>query len=269
MSLISEGWRILKEEGFGSFLYKALRYPWKTGFKPLLDHYILKTSESLEKFRNSTPTRREIVNFNGVKVPLEMHLFDYISSVYHLYPIDSSRSYEAVEVEGVRSYCDEGDHVVVVGGGLGVTAVAAARQVGPEGKVVVYEQDNRICDMTKNTVEANDCTEQIEVYCKGIEEQGPSNLASEELKNVDIISASDLPSADVLEMDCEGAEEEILENLDNNPSSILVETHSNHENIKALLLERGYDIEEVVKDAPRQAPQCTYIRASLDTGETE
>ena len=60
------------------------------------------------------------------------------------------------------------------------------------------------------------------------------------------INPSELIDCDVLEMDCEGAELPILENLEIEPRVIIVESHPTFgappETIREILVERGYKI---------------------------
>jgi tRNA A58 N-methylase Trm61 len=58
-------------------------------------------------------------------------------------------------VEHLKGKLSEGDDVVIVGGGWGVTAVTAAREVGPEGSVTVYEPNVECYRKCEKVVAAN------------------------------------------------------------------------------------------------------------------
>jgi len=116
----------------------------------------------------------------------------------------------------------EGDKVGIIGGGRGTTAVHAARQVGEEGSVRVYEGGN-IASIIREVVELNDVDDVVEVV------QGMVGLATTlyggMAQDTKMIQPADLPAFDVLEMDCEGSEIGILKNLRIRPRMLIVETH--------------------------------------------
>lgn len=63
-----------------------------------------------------------------------------------------------------------------------------------------------------------------------------------------MIPASDLDRCDVLEMDCEGAEADIIKDLTEFPDTIIVETHPEKgtptPEVERALREHGYDISD-------------------------
>jgi hypothetical protein len=67
-----------------------------------------------------------------------------------------------------------------------------------------------------------------------------------DLDNTKKIDVEDLPECDVLEMDCEGAEKEILKKLQIKPRVIIVETHPDFESppseIKSILISMNYKV---------------------------
>jgi hypothetical protein len=62
------------------------------------------------------------------------------------------------------------------------------------------------------------------------------------------VHPTDLPACDILELDCEGAEIEILQQLSISPRTIIVETHAHLDapeaDVRAELDRLGYDIVE-------------------------
>lgn len=147
--------------------------------------------------------------------------------------------YKRGTIEPLRDYVRRGDQVVIVGGGWGISAVVAA-QAG--GDVIVYEAAREMVDIVRQTVRLNRLEDAIEVRHNTI---GPAL----DVYGRDIgpsISINELPSCDVLELDCEGAERSILSSLEQRPSVIIVEIHPHQSvslgSIEAELFERDYRI---------------------------
>ena len=165
---------------------------------------------------------RRSVRYNGIDVPKAL-LFDEIL------PWRSPRDrpyYESGLIEGMEEHLKPGDDVVIVGGGWGVTAVKAAEKVGRDGPVTVYEGSAKEVNRVRRTVETNGYSDIVTVnhaiVGTALNLRGDSGSAT-------IVDPVDLPQCDVLELDCEGAEIEILENLVIHPNVILVETHGQYD----------------------------------------
>jgi tRNA A58 N-methylase Trm61 len=135
------------------------------------------------------------------------------------------------------------EKVVVVGGGNGVTAVMAAEKVGEGGDVIVYEGSADKVEMCKQTARLNGVSDRIEVR-HGI--VGPSISVWGEEKGAPHLEPKEIPDCDVLELDCEGAETDILENIQIRPRVIIVESHgvfdAPTEVVKKLLEDLSYTI---------------------------
>lgn len=150
-------------------------------------------------------------------------------------------------VTAVNECCRYGDTIVVVGGGYGITAVHAAKQVGRAGEVLVYEGDTEMVENLRLTFERNGVSEICQVIPAVVGE--PYRIEQYPTENV--ISSADLPQSDVLEMDCEGAELDILQRLAHRPKTIIVELHhektfspySSAQTIRTILEDRGYRVE--------------------------
>jgi hypothetical protein len=154
-------------------------------------------------------------------------------------------SYEAGLITALREVIRPGDNVIVIGGGLGVTAVVAALRVGPLGVVQCFEGSKQHVAFVKQTAARNRVTNlsvrhavvarSIMVYASG------GDVGA-------LLPPSQLPPCDVLELDCEGAEVEILQELAVQPRVILVETHGMFgapSGLVASLLERrGYIVSD-------------------------
>jgi hypothetical protein len=63
--------------------------------------------------------------------------------------------YEVTLVEGLRETIRSGDKVVVVGGGLGVTATVAALHTGPSGTVQCFEGSKQHVKFVRQTAARN------------------------------------------------------------------------------------------------------------------
>ncbi|ELZ19147.1 hypothetical protein C477_09104 [Haloterrigena salina JCM 13891] len=131
-------------------------------------------------------------------------------------------NYESAIVSRLKSGVTTGDTVVIVGGGWGVSTVVAAQAVGESGSVHTFEASPEYAEYTRETVRLNDvanrCTVTTAVVAKAVSTQGD---AESEV----VLSPAELPDCEVLELDCEGAEIEILQELQSQPRVIIVETH--------------------------------------------
>lgn len=164
--------------------------------------------------------------------------------------------YEATLVEHLREHVRPGDRVVVVGGGVGVTAVVAARQAGAAGTVQVFEGSAAGVRAVRQTARLNAVADRIAVehavVARAVHVYGRHPGRS--------VDPSALPACDVLELDCEGSEIEILSTLAVRPRAILVETHGIYgaptDRVLGLVGALGYDAREVGVAEPRIAEIC-------------
>lgn len=157
--------------------------------------------------------------------------------------------YEGVYVSHVREVVEPGDSVVVVGGGHGVSAVAAARQAMPTGEVTVYEADEEWCRVVEETIDLNVATDHVTLR-EAIVGEAVSLRGENPVERV--VAPADLPDHDVLALDCEGAEEYIIGETDS--ETIVVETHgvfgTPPEAVREWLRDAGYEIEREDEDWP-------------------
>lgn len=116
-----------------------------------------------------------------------------------------------------------GDRVVIIGGGDGVTAVAAAKRVGPKGSVQVFEGGDRaISQLVQTCVRegiSRTCTLHHAVVGPHIDVYGG------DFGSAARVGPEEIPDCDVLELDCEGSEVAILSSLEIRPRVIIVEIH--------------------------------------------
>jgi hypothetical protein len=165
--------------------------------------------------------------------------------------------YEAALVEGLKMFVKPGMTVVVIGTGLGVTAVVAAKLTGPGGKVICYEGSQINVDLARETVRRNGVSNFVHVHYALV---GPAIGVYHDDDAAPSVDISDLPDCDVLELDCEGSERQIILNLPFSPRRILVETHGMNgaptDEIASLLHERGYATRDLGVAEPRFAAVC-------------
>jgi tRNA G37 N-methylase Trm5 len=134
----------------------------------------------------------------------------------------------------------------VIGAGFGVSTIEAARNVGETGSVVAYEANRERFEKAKETISINGLSDRVDMRHRAI---GPP---SGDL-NFDGVNQTDLASLgeyDVIEMDCEGAELQILREIQVRPRVFIVETHQDKdwtgynsiETIENLLQDAGYSV---------------------------
>jgi hypothetical protein len=166
--------------------------------------------------------------------------------------------YEATLLAGLSETIRPGDRVVIVGAGFGVTAVVAALRTGPAGTVQCFEGSKQHVRLAQQTAVRNGVTNisiHHAVVAKSISVYGIGSDVGA------VLPPSQLPTCDVLELDCEGAEVDILRELTSQPRVILVETHGLYgaptHLVASLLEKRGYVISHLGIAEPRAVDHCT------------
>lgn len=184
--------------------------------------------------RDYTPPRLCLVN--GEYAVYGPTLFDERSR-------DVVNDHETELLDAIDATVSEGDDVVVVGGGIGVSTLACIERVGSRGTVHTIEASEQAADRIRMTLDANNVQSKATVTHAAV---GPVRNLWGRRGTENSISPGDLPDCDVLVMDCEGAEETILENLEIRPRAIIVESHgfldSPSESVIAELDRLGYEI---------------------------
>lgn len=165
--------------------------------------------------------------------------------------------YEVALIDALKESVRPGDHVVVVGGGVGITAVIAALRTGTFGAVTCFEGSLQYARHIEETARRNNIsnlTVHHAIVSKPIAVYGHENDFGT------VIPPNRLPDCDVLELDCEGAEVDILQNMTIRPRVIIVETHGAHgaptSFVDALLRERGYTVRGLGLAEPRLENIC-------------
>jgi len=178
-------------------------------------------------------------------------------SSYRPSMLDDVPDYEDTLCRALSQTVRNGDHVIVVGGGLGVTSLHAAREVGPTGQVTSFEaSEDRIKDL-KWAIESN---RQGKVVTPVHALIGKEVKVYGDVAESERIPPTELPQCDVLELDCEGAELMILNELEISPRSIIVETHGfrggSTDRVERRLEELGYEVENRGIAEPGNEPFC-------------
>lgn len=166
---------------------------------------------------------------------------------------DRFPEYEAAIIDALRERVRDGDDVVVVGGGFGVSSVVAARQTGASGSVTTYEGGAQQYDIVQETLDMNGVDDRVSVEHAIV---GSAVSLYNPPGDAGVVDGSDLPACDVLEMDCEGAEVDILRALGIRPRVVVVETHANfgapEADVRAELDRLGYDVVDRGEEVPEK-----------------
>lgn len=156
--------------------------------------------------------------------------------------------HEARVVRALRRHVRRGDRVVVVGGGWGTTTVVAARMTHFEGAVTTFEPSSRMVETVRRTVEVNRVAGVVTVEHAAVGSVSESSERIFGAADGDELAPEALPACDVLDLDCEGAELEILRGIEFRPRLLTVEAHPHlgcpHEAVEAELARLGYETHE-------------------------
>jgi len=196
----------------------------------------------------SLPVRDGFHYRNGIKVAgVRRRWFDGI--VPFRTPGRSKTRFKEPNLYQIRKHVRRGDVVGIIGAGFGVSCMVSARETGDAGKVIAYDGDIERVQTARKSLAINDPPE-----CVSIEHAVVgSGFGDFDFAGVRRIKPAELPSFDVLEMDCEGAEHEILPQLSIRPRVLIVELHhekgwttyDSPEPIIEILGAMGYNVELV------------------------
>jgi hypothetical protein len=126
-------------------------------------------------------------------------------------------------ISGHEKYTQQGDSVVIIGGGNGVTAVRSAKMVGSGGEVIVFEGGKKSVESCKKVIEMNEVDDICTVNHAIIGQE--RNVYGGSTTSAELVSPTDLPECDVLEIDAEGSEIDIINKLEVSPRAVIVELH--------------------------------------------
>lgn len=217
--------RVLRQEGAIEFLRRSLGYIYRLSLRPYVHTYLPAADYYTE---------------NEVKVDKLDIIDKYILSHYKDHPTK-----EGGLVSSHKSITQPGDTVVTVGGGKGITGVRAAWIVGKSGRVRIYEGGLESVQNIKKTSEMNGVSDRCSVHHGIVGEE--KNVYGGDSTDAEIVAPEDIPSCDILELDCEGSEIEILEGLEFQPRGIIVELHPWNFSVEPedpieLLIKQGYEV---------------------------
>lgn len=151
-------------------------------------------------------------------------------------------NYEWKLVCGIKQVVEPGDNVTVVGGGYGVSTVYTSRLTGDGGEVRVFEGAQNMVENIRAACEIHSVNNVTVTHSIVSEVRSLRGDAGEAVST----DPSDLPEADVLILDCEGAETDIVPNLSFDPRAIVIETHGLYDAppdlIAEQLSEAGYEV---------------------------
>ena len=214
-------------------------------------------SAYLGSLRRLMPVR-EAVKYAGVQVALDRRYGDSVLVPrYYSEVLVDDPDYEEALVRGLNAYVKPGMTIVVIGGGVGVTAVIAAKLAGPQGEVICYEASKKNVASIRETARRNNVCNELKVHYGVV---GPAISVYNDDHSAPTVEIADLPECDVLEMDCEGSEKQIISELTSYPKHILVETHglfgAPTDEVETLLKQKGYETSDLGVAEPRASEYC-------------
>ena len=198
------------------------------------------------------------VLYSGVKTQYTKRWGDNITPAsWRPFTDNDIPDYESTLVAALRERVESGDRVVVVGGGLGITTTVAAIQAGATGTVDCFEGASEGVEKVRRTALLNGVASRVSVH-HAVVAQSISVYGTE--PDQAVVPPSALPDCEVLELDCEGAEVDILRGMTIRPRVILVETHGLYGASAALvtsILENlGYNVADLGVAEPRVQQDC-------------
>jgi threonine dehydrogenase-like Zn-dependent dehydrogenase len=178
---------------------------------------------------------------------------------------DEYPQYESATCDFITTAAETGQTVVVIGSGLGVSTVKAANRVGSSGRVYSFEASKHRYEIASETVKINSVQDIVQL------KHAIVGVANDVFKGdggaQDIIIDSYLEECDILEMDCEGAELDILRSMDARPRTVIVETHGNKNSstteVTNLLIEYGYEIVDTKPENKQK--DVVVVKAELNS----
>jgi len=193
---------------------------------------------------------RKLAVLNGV-VARQPKLFD---------ATDRDPEYEVACIKSLRTHVQDGDDVLVIGGGAGVSAVAAA-QSADNVEVTVFEAATEQTEVVEETLALNQVQSTVSVRHAVV---GDAVRTWGDTSGAETIAPYRLPEADVIEIDAEGAEISILSQLNQRPRVLIVESHGHldapTQQVRDLLCHLGYSIESIeAEDADRDVMVLTGV----------
>lgn len=168
--------------------------------------------------RNIMPETRHAV-YNGVQVPVDVDEKARLGdSLIPQLPPDKE-NYKNGYIKLLREWATKVDHVTIIGGGRGISAVVAAEHTS---NVTVYEPSEEQVSMIKKTLVLNDVEGKCEVINSAV--GSPLDVYNNEI-DYNLTDPTNLDECGLLLLDCEGSEYEIIEDMKIRPDYLIVELH--------------------------------------------
>ena len=195
--------------------------------------------------RRLMPTRP--AQWAGISSHIDGKLFDaLLLPDRFVYPRDRP-NYENALISGLSQNIRAGDKVTIIGGGFGITTVVASQLAGASGGVLMYEGSSQQLALCQLVLSRNDTPAPIKIEHAIVGDSVCVYGGHKECYPV--VAGSSIADCDVLQMDCEGAEFNILQELKIRPRSIIVETHgflgASTSDVKSLLQDMGYHVKNL------------------------
>lgn len=207
------------------------------------------------------------IYYAGIKVSNDKRLFDTVLN-YPFIPksaIDKP-TYEQTLIKELQKHVQPSSRVVIVGAGVGITAVVAQQLISKEGSVICYESSLTQYKRALKTLQYNGIKENIQLINATVAE----NIGVYNQGSATTIPVGDLPNCDILQLDCEGAERLILQDMKIRPKTVIVETHGMFgaptKVIQDILTKKGYAVEKIDVAEPRIYRQCVENDIYILTG---
>lgn len=210
MDVVGKARRILRREGLKATVLAGLGYVYNRTVWPHL------------------PETDDWVRYNGVRFHRRR-----IGDSLIPFPSQGSNpdvAYEVTLGEAIRDHVREGDTVLEVAGGYGVTAVIAARTAGETGAVTTFEGAPELAAEARTNVARNDVADRVTVRNR-IVGAGTETVRVDggTDSSVDHVEIDELPSPDVFVVDCDGYEFELVDAIaELEPDRVIVEHHAVH-----------------------------------------
>ena len=129
---------IVQTQGVSGLAHRSIAFAYHRGVRPCLP-------------------RLEPVRYAGIPTCYDRRRGDSMVPASWTDPLDQP-DYEATLIAGLNETVRPGDSVVIVGGGVGVTAVIAALRTGPSGTVLCFEGSRKYVWLAQQTAARNGVT---------------------------------------------------------------------------------------------------------------
>lgn len=251
---------------------------WRIMIVPFNKLFRVIAGEGLLTFAGRFPRRLLRAMLRPVLPPLEPIRIGEVVTAYDrkwldaflrpdLHRLYTEGRYEETLVDCIHDYVRAGDRIVVVGGGIGVTAAVAAQRA-QGGAVYCFEASASQMRLIQRTLKRSAIANRVVLRHAAV---GPLIAPQGSPKGAARIEAEALPACDILELDCEGSEMDILSRLAIRPRVILVETHGCYGAATTLVrgkLEKlGYRVTDRGPAEPSIAGVCSELDIMVLAGE--